>query len=340
MAVLAAIERNLQSGLMPTTGGAVSLMPKSHVDMLYDRNQGTDAKFVPLVPDTGGHPAVGRHEWYVAAIEQALLYGDRPFEPKLVEEMDELLSGYWGSGIDWMRVHSYAVDRDSSVRPWRNALCWTSESEPRTILAFCGEEGSVTPDYPLQPLRIERARVTQISLTAGRLEDRLSMVENQNRRVGKATVATLVAIAALVAVGFGTAQHWTKVDVPEQKETFHSEEYETGSYYVLDDGKNPCYIGQDWTDCTNLMIAEYNWACTSGSRIPSYFGGDACEEYSANIDRMQSVGGYGYTVSTLGGYGHLTKEPEVDTRQISNNDYRPAVSHDAICYLGFIGECE
>jgi hypothetical protein len=57
------------------------------------------------------------------------------------------------------------------------------------------------------------------------------------------------------------------------------------------------------------------------------------------IDEMQADDQPGWVVETLGSYGRLTATEEIGTRQVSNNDYRPAVTRDVVCFLGFLGEC-
>lgn len=152
-------------------------------------------------------------------------------------------------------------------------------------------------------------------------------------------LGALFLIAAVVtAFAFATARHWTKVDVPEKPETFHSEEYETGAYFVTDDGVSPCYIDQDWTDCIGAMEAQYAAACAGVELVPS--AADLCAQHRAEIDRMIAEDVDGTYVASLGDFGHLTRTPETATRQVSNDDYEPAVTHEAVCYLGFLGECE
>lgn len=152
-------------------------------------------------------------------------------------------------------------------------------------------------------------------------------------------LGALLLIAAIVVVfAFATARHWTKTDVPEQPETFHSEEYETGRVDVTMDDVNPCSVNQDWTDCTNLMVATYTAACVDVELTET--ATLLCTEYSAAIDEMKAQDGDGFYVATLGSYGSLHQTPEIDTRQVSNDDYKPAVTHEAVCYLEFIGECE
>ena len=152
-------------------------------------------------------------------------------------------------------------------------------------------------------------------------------------------LGALLVIAAIVVIfAFATARHWTKTDVPEQPETFRSEEYETGRVDVAMDDVNPCSVNQDWTDCTNLMVATYTAACVDVELTET--ATLLCAEYSSAIDEMKAQDGEGYYVATLGSYGSLHQTPEIDTRQVSNDDDEPAVTHEAVCYLGFIGECE
>ncbi|MFJ4252791.1 hypothetical protein [Microbacterium sp. NPDC090003] len=150
--------------------------------------------------------------------------------------------------------------------------------------------------------------------------------------------ALLIATIIIVVIAFTTARHWTKTDVAEKPETFHTEEYETGLYNVADDGVSPCTVNQDWTDCIGLMEAQYAGACADVELT-----GTAtllCTQHRTEIDRMRGLDQEGMYVSSLGSFGHLTKTAETATREVSNDDYEPAVTHEAVCYLEFIGECE
>ena len=157
--------------------------------------------------------------------------------------------------------------------------------------------------------------------------------------VALSIVGALVLIAIVVVViAFTTARHWTKVDVPEKPETFHSEEFETGRYFVVDDGVSPCAVDQDWTDCIAAMEAQYAGACVGTELVPTTVV--VCTQHRAEIDRMTAEDSEGSVVASLGDFGHLTLTPETDTREVSNEDFEPAVTHEAVCYLGFLGECE
>lgn len=144
---------------------------------------------------------------------------------------------------------------------------------------------------------------------------------------------------ALVVAAFvlASGERWTQTLVPEQPETFRSEEYSTGTYKVVDDGNNPCWVGQGWTSCMNSHIDEYNRACV-GHRLDDW-SMRLCSNYSDMIDEMRAEDGPGWEVETLGSYGRLTATEIIETRQVSNEDYRPAVTREVVCYAGFIGEC-
>ncbi|MGN7976606.1 hypothetical protein ACTJJ4_03460 [Microbacterium sp. 22195] len=147
----------------------------------------------------------------------------------------------------------------------------------------------------------------------------------------------ILAVATTTVYAFVTARHWDKVDVPAQAATTHSEEYETGRYDVTMDTVNPCAVRQDWTECTDAMARQYELACAGVELTEAAV--QTCAQYSAAIDDMKHQDGDGYYVDTLGDFGHLSRTPEIGTREVSNNDARPAITHRAVCYLGFIGEC-
>jgi hypothetical protein len=129
-----------------------------------------------------------------------------------------------------------------------------------------------------------------------------------------------------------------KIDVPAHPETFHAETYLTGYYDISDDHVNPCWIGEDWTTCTNYAVQTYNSTCAA---FPLTYAGSAyCRNYAAMIDTMQAQDRYGYYVVSLGTWGTLSAVPESATEQVSNNDYRAAITHKAVCVFGFLGECK
>lgn len=157
-AALAEIERNLTVGLFPTTGGAVSLLSKEDVDELYRSNRGLFPKFRPIIPDAGGLRAKTLSEWYVAAIEQAIMYlrdprtlqnlhspsaimqGVRPFALRHTTSMDSMLHTYHSSGVDWRRIHSHTATLYGTAPIFGKAPYWlTHTPEPLSVLAFTDE---------------------------------------------------------------------------------------------------------------------------------------------------------------------------------------------------------
>lgn len=150
--------------------------------------------------------------------------------------------------------------------------------------------------------------------------------------------ALLIAAIIVVILAFTTARHWTKTDVAEKPETFHTEEYETGLYNVIDDGASPCFVNQDWTECADAMEAQYAGACADVEL--TLLAEAVCNRHRTEIDRMRSIDQEGFYVSALASLGKLTRTPETATREVSNDDYEPAVTHEAVCYFEFIGECE
>lgn len=152
---LTEIQRNTSVGLFPTTGGAVSLLTKEDVEEIYRSNRGLFPKFRPIIPDAGGRRAKTLSEWYVAAIEQAVMYsrdpltlenlvlpsailrGVRPFALKQVAAMDGMLHTYHNSGIDWLRIHDYATRLYGSGRNVGERPYWLADTrEPLSVLAF------------------------------------------------------------------------------------------------------------------------------------------------------------------------------------------------------------
>ena len=168
--------------------------------------------------------------------------------------------------------------------------------------------------------------------------------------------ALICAIAFVVWYGVDTAYHWEKVDDPGTMI-----ERRTGYYFVTMDDEPVCYVGQDWTDCINAYIAEYNNACTlpmppedgGASRLGASASTDGgvyhqsvafryhsqgtnqtlCNRYSNMISEMQAEDGPGYYVTSLGSWGHLHTRAETERVRVGYE------SHDAVCYYGFLGEC-
>lgn len=200
----------------------------------------------------------------------------------------------------------------------------------------------------------------------------------ERKRVGRGRKLVIVngciaaVLLAFIAFTLATAERWEKVDVPEHEDLSSAREVPTGKYIVTMDNVNPCYVGQDWTECINAHIAQYNAACTlplskrfvlvrdeSGYHLASdgshsearaitrtamkvtehltskYSSQELCQDYSNMISKMQDEDRPGYYVASLGSWGQLTATPETETIY----DIIPAQTHEAVCYLGFIGEC-
>ena len=216
-------------------------------------------------------------------------------------------AGYrrWWDGDAWTEWvdASAEVTRDSYTAP-------VSAAPPASRL-----EAQAEPSTPATPKRRTSAALV-VATTLG---------------------AVLIAAVGVVLLAVNTAERWTKIDVAAQKETFRSEEYETGNYVVTDNGVSPCYVDQAWYECRNSMVAEYNRECVGRSIAAQSVA--VCNSYGDEIDRMESVGEFDWVVESLGGFGYLQSTPETDSRQVSNNDYRAAITHEAVCYFGFVGEC-
>ena len=191
----------------------------------------------------------------------------------------------------------------------------------------------------------------------------------ERKRVGRGRKLVIVngciaaVLLAFIAFALTTAERWEKVDVPEHIDPSSAREVPTGNYIVTMDNISPCYVGQDWTDCINAYIAQYNAACTlplsdsrtltrrkDGSYSTAHLRHNShvqtaavrrissrtlCQDYADMISEMQAEDQPGYYVVGLGSWGHLTSTPETETVY----DIIPAQTHEAVCYLGFIGEC-
>lgn len=151
--------------------------------------------------------------------------------------------------------------------------------------------------------------------------------------------AALLAVIAMAAVTLGTARHWQVVDRPEQPETFLTQEFKTGENVVMPDssGVALCRIGQDWNTCVNLVIKDFNRACVNVELAES--ATEVCDHRRSWIQKEKKRDTRGYTVSSLGSPA-FARYPLTDVRRVSNHDYRAAETHQAVCYLGFLGECE
>lgn len=149
----------------------------------------------------------------------------------------------------------------------------------------------------------------------------------------------MLAATLLVTIALETAVQHTVVDKPEQPETFRVEQVPTGEFRVTRTEEAVCQIGQDWFGCIDALVDQFNANCAN---IPlDLFSEAICNRYSNMLDELYSREAYaGWTVTSLGdGWKALRREPTMISEEVSNNDYEPAVTHEATCYLGFLGEC-
>lgn len=146
---------------------------------------------------------------------------------------------------------------------------------------------------------------------------------------------SLIALVLLFTFGI---EVWEKVDVPEHEETFSSVEVPTG-LSIVEQGTVPvCYEGQNWVECINSHVNNYNYACANRALTQDSFA--LCESYDQSIVDMKSQPlGYDAYVTEPGSWRKLTIRDEYRTDEVSNNDYQPPITHDAVCILGIFGEC-
>lgn len=235
-------------------------------------------------------------------------------------------------------------------------------SEQRRFCRECGAE--LGEDGICPKCGTERISSPDASTDDERGESDPEQEEADNKKHRRRVIITSLGTAALlfaaivgvVWYGIDTAVHWEKVDDPGTMI-----ERRTGYYIVTMDDEQVCYVGQDWTDCINAYIAEYNNACTlpmhpeddgtiwlSGAtpndegiyhqaavRVdrPRDNSQSLCNRYSDMISDMQAEDRPGYYVASLGSWGHLNARPETERVRVGYE------SHDAVCYYGFLGEC-
>ncbi len=130
---------NAAAGFFPATGGVQPLMRFDDVELLYRRNAGFFGRFRPVIPDEGRRARWSRKDWYLAALEQALL----PQSPSTRRRnyfdhrvMDMTVLTYAGCGVDWRRVHAYAYSLDPAIPAYGQAPFWTPQGQPVTMDAF------------------------------------------------------------------------------------------------------------------------------------------------------------------------------------------------------------
>lgn len=165
-------------------------------------------------------------------------------------------------------------------------------------------------------------------------EDEKRRRASKGRRLVAMNAGIAAVLVAFITFTLATAEHWEKVDVPAHDDLASAREVPTGNYIVTMDSINPCYVGQDYTDCINAYINQYNAACTLPITASSAF---VCINYERVINDMQAKDFPGAFIGELpnDAPGQLTAVPETEIVY----DTVPAQTHEAVCYLGFIGEC-
>lgn len=152
-------------------------------------------------------------------------------------------------------------------------------------------------------------------------------------------VGFMALIALVLLFTFGI-EVWEKVDVPEHEETFSLIEVPTGATIVEQEESSlkVCHVGQNWIDCVNAHIDNYNYACVNRNLTASSYA--LCTNYEQAIDeaKSQPLGDDAY-VTDPGSWRKFTIRDEYRTEEVSNNDYQPPITHDAVCILGTFGEC-
>ena len=271
----------------------------------------------------------------------------------------------------WCGTVQPSAEQDGSSEP--------NPEQPEESAESAGveETGSSEPpedvrdtQNPQQPESSDKSSVTAGTEPSPENEKRKHA--GKGRRLVAINAGIAAVLIAFIAFTLATAERWEKVDVPAHEDLSSAREVPTGYYIVTMDNVNPCYVGQDWTDCINAHIAQYNAACTlplseryvlirddsgyhvahdtshneahpipkAAMRVTPHASTRAtsqelCQDYADMISGMQAEDQPGYYVASLGSWGHLTATPETETVY----DIIPAQTHEAVCYLGFIGEC-
>lgn len=260
----------------------------------------------------------------------------------------------------WCGTIQPSAEKDSSSEP--------DSKQPKEEAAGSADTEEAEPfeDIRDTPNTEQSESSDKSAVTAGTEpspEDEKRKRAGKGRRLVAINAGIAVVLIAFIAFTLATAERWEKVDVPAHEDLSSAREVPTGYYIVTMDNVNPCYVGQDWTDCINAYIAQYNAACTlplsdsrtltrrkDGSYSTAHLRHNShvqtaavrlissrtlCQDYADMISEMQAEDQPGYYVAGLGSWGHLTSTLETETIY----DIIPAQTHEAVCYLGFIGEC-
>ena len=157
--------------------------------------------------------------------------------------------------------------------------------------------------------------------------------ETERKRVGRGRKLAIIngciaaVLVAFIAFTLATAERWEKVDVPAHAQYNNTCTLPLTERRVLKQRDDGSY--------TSIASAQSSAHVQTAMFIRLISPRTLCQEYSEMISKMQADDQPGYYVASLGSWGQLTATPETKTVY----DIVPAQTHEAVCYLGFIGEC-
>lgn len=162
---------------------------------------------------------------------------------------------------------------------------------------------------------------------------------DERRRTVRWWIPVTIALSAVAIVvgvlvfAIATAQHWTKTD---QEEVARTVQVPDGTWHVTLDDKDVCYVGQNYWDCIDEYTDQWNFACAQ--RTHDALSRELCEQYYDVIQEMKSDAARDgiSEVSGLVQSGRLSIRENTKSERVVDV---PEQSHEAVCYLGFIGEC-
>lgn len=144
----------------------------------------------------------------------------------------------------------------------------------------------------------------------------------------------LSALVVFLATAFMTARHWTKEDVSAVERQ--------SSRIELSVGFRPdqaCSLGDAWSDCLKRHNGQYNeWCLPDVMRDEDM---DFCSSFKSGLKTLEARKfGADAVISEV-----RWTETDDGTRaangySVEHGENRPAETHSAVCYLGFLGECE
>lgn len=145
--------------------------------------------------------------------------------------------------------------------------------------------------------------------------------------------AVLLVFAGVVAYAVASAERWTKVD---QEEVAHYIQVPDGTWHVTHEDKDICFVGQSYWACIDEYTDEWNFACAG--RVHDAISRTICDNYYDMIQKMKNDAAANEfsEVSGLVQSGLLSISENTKRERVID---QPELSHKAICYLGFIGEC-